>query len=474
MVLLGFQFVITLTVALLLQKLSPFYSFARWIMCSNLYRYLHPSNEQLKAMAGKPAHNNKQGKKRNKQTDNNQTDHQIETFTIPCNLDITLECTKVEEVDLYSQYKYQDFRWLIDFAVCAVVVYVLIELVGIWRPQIYTSEFNIGLVWCCMVAFFALKELTMLTAAYWRSDDSGERSMTVAFGFFFFIMAMGILLIDERFLDFKLEKGYEHFSANLENVYEKFNFNVKTAPSIWSIKIVLALVSAFVGAVIGFPGIRYANMHLDALFFQQYNPVMKFMLHLTFFSPIPMCLLWILPLSKDLFVIKTKDNKPTKLISDENFLYLRIHLFILICLVRLVTSRQLLQAHLNTATQKIAKFKKETGRITNIELQRTVARVFYYLSAAALQYVAPIILMLFFGMMMRTLTYNMSDVTPQSNIFFASNSTENQQRKEYAQLIRSLFSVKLFNAVCSYLAWWTLASYFFTSCFGMVYLKFLS
>ena len=52
--LLGVQFVITLVVALFLQKLSPYYSFARWIMCGRLYRYLHPSNEKLRMIAGKP------------------------------------------------------------------------------------------------------------------------------------------------------------------------------------------------------------------------------------------------------------------------------------------------------------------------------------------------------------------------------------------------------------------------------------
>lgn len=54
MALLGIQFVITLVVALFLQKLSPYYSFARWIMCSRLYRYLYPTNEKLRMLAGKP------------------------------------------------------------------------------------------------------------------------------------------------------------------------------------------------------------------------------------------------------------------------------------------------------------------------------------------------------------------------------------------------------------------------------------
>lgn len=54
MVLLGVQFVITLVVVLFLQKLGPYYSLARWIMNNKLFRYLHPTNDQLKALAGKP------------------------------------------------------------------------------------------------------------------------------------------------------------------------------------------------------------------------------------------------------------------------------------------------------------------------------------------------------------------------------------------------------------------------------------
>ena len=66
-----------------------------------------------------------------------------------------------------------------------------------------------------MVVFFAFKELMSLTAAYWRSEDGGERSMAISFGFFFFILALGVLIVNERILDFGLEPGYAHFSNNL-------------------------------------------------------------------------------------------------------------------------------------------------------------------------------------------------------------------------------------------------------------------
>ena len=44
-------------------------------------------------------------------------------------------------------------------------------------------------------------------AAYWRGDDTGERSMCVIFGLFFFIVSMAVLVIDESLLDFGLETG---------------------------------------------------------------------------------------------------------------------------------------------------------------------------------------------------------------------------------------------------------------------------
>ena len=51
------------------------------------------------------------------------------------------------------------------------------------------------------------KELGSLTLAYWRADDTGERSMCISFGLFFLVLAMGILIIDESILEFGLDEG---------------------------------------------------------------------------------------------------------------------------------------------------------------------------------------------------------------------------------------------------------------------------
>lgn len=62
-----------------------------------------------------------------------------------------------------------------------------------------------------------------------------------------------------------------------------------------------------------------------------------------------------------------------------------------------------LQAYLNLAYDRIEDMKKEAGRITNTDLQRKITSIFYYLCVVTLQYVAPIIMCMFFAFMYKTL-----------------------------------------------------------------------
>ncbi|XP_069445111.1 transmembrane protein 161A isoform X9 [Ovis canadensis] len=51
---LGVQLVVTLLTATLMHRLAPHCSFARWLLCNgSLFRYKHPSEEELRALAGK-------------------------------------------------------------------------------------------------------------------------------------------------------------------------------------------------------------------------------------------------------------------------------------------------------------------------------------------------------------------------------------------------------------------------------------
>ena len=47
--------------------------------------------------------------------------------------------------------------------------------------------------------------------------------------------------------------------------------------------------------------------------------------------------------------------------------------------------------------------RQEAGKISNVDLQRIVIRVFYYLCVVTLQYVAPMILILYLSFLYKTL-----------------------------------------------------------------------
>lgn len=66
---------------------------------------------------------------------------------------------QIEEIDLLPQFLYNDYKWLVDFSFCAAVINGFVEIFAFFLPEIYTQELNLGLVWNCLVIFFALYPL---------------------------------------------------------------------------------------------------------------------------------------------------------------------------------------------------------------------------------------------------------------------------------------------------------------------------
>merc|ERR1712025_879807 len=82
---------------------------------------------------------------------------------------------------------------------------------------------------------------------------------------------------------------------------------------------------------------------------------------------------------------------------------MRLYMVVLTILYRLFIMPRYLQAYLNIAYDKVAELKQEAGKISNLELQRKVVRVFYYLCVVTLQYTAPMILILYLTFLYKTL-----------------------------------------------------------------------
>uniref|UniRef100_G3P7I6 Transmembrane protein 161B n=1 Tax=Gasterosteus aculeatus aculeatus TaxID=481459 RepID=G3P7I6_GASAC len=378
----GVQLVVTMVMASVIQKIIPHYSFARWLLCIASFR----SPDSFSSLLF--SHRKHNGHIENK------------PLTVPKDIDLQLETKYIAEVDTLALHYFPEFQWLVDFTVAATVVYLITELYySVAQPS---GEMNISVVWCLLVIAFVLKTLFSLTAHYFKLEEGGERSLCITFAFFFFVKAMAILIVTENYLEFGLETGFANFSGSALQFLEHQGLDSQGPISKLTFKLILALLCSLIGAFLTFPGLRLAQMHLDALNLTTAK-FTQTLLHINFLSPLIMVLLWVKPITKDYLMNPTLEKENVPLMTEDTYDTLRLWAIILMCVLRLALMRHHMQAYLNLAQKGVDQMKREAGRISTVDLQKMVARVFYYLCVIALQYVAPLVMLLHTTLLLKTL-----------------------------------------------------------------------
>ncbi|XP_050392720.1 transmembrane protein 161B [Patella vulgata] len=485
MAILGVQFVFSLVMFSFLQKLSPYFSFGQWLLCNKLVRFLYPTDEELKSLAG--ISTGVKGKvKRNdykKMINNTKKD---DSFTVPRNLPIQLDTVKVQAVDLLPLKYFTDFQWLMDFSLSSVIVYTLTEIY--FAVASHKIEFNVSILWCLLTIGFCLRVLMSQTAMYFKAEEGGERILCITFGFFYLVLGMGVLVINDIVLEFGLEEGYNNFSGNAMEFLKHQGVESQGPLSFLTFKIVLAILCAFIGGILTFPGLRMAKLHLDSLKYAKESPFKQTILHMNFILPLFICLTWARPIARDVFCVRRYSGDPY--LTDAAFDSIRLILVIFFFFVRLILLPIHLQSHLNMAHEKIEMMKKESGRINSLELQKTVARVFYYLCVVTLQYITPALLILFLTFLLKTLgDYSWSDVfgdkvkvlwsvrnvaSGMSMTAPPANSTDSiantaAQFSWAISNLRNVFTSVWYRGLLSFIMWWVCTSWFLSSVFGIMY-----
>ncbi|CAB1455600.1 unnamed protein product [Pleuronectes platessa] len=463
----GVQLVVTMVMASVIQKIIPHYSFARWLLCSGSLRwYQHPTEDELRSLAGKQKGQKRKDRKYNGHIDN-------KPLTVPKDIDLQLETKCITEVDTLALHYFPEFQWLVDFTVAATVVYLITELYySVAQPS---GEMNISVVWCLLVLAFV-----MYPYISYSLD-----------------LAMAILIVTENYLEFGLETGFANFSDSALQFLENQGLESQGPISKLTFKLILALLCSLIGAFLTFPGLRLAQMHLDALNLTTAK-LTQTLLHINFLSPLIMVLLWVKPITKDYLMNPNLGKENVPLMTEQTYDTLRLWAILLMCLLRLAMMRHHLQAYLNLAQKSVDQMKKEAGRISTVDLQKMVARIFYYLCVIALQYVAPLVILLHTTLLLKTLgghswwvsfeedlpcTYDMNSDSVMGEASVAAPTpasvVETGARASVAQLsvalggLRTVFSPSLFRGLFSFFTWWIAACLFSTSLFGLFYHQYL-
>nr|XP_034179584.1 transmembrane protein 161B [Osmia lignaria] len=483
MALLGAQLVITLIMVSVIQKLTPHFSLARWILCSTgLTRYLYPTDQQLRTLAGVP----KEKVKKSKNIENGKVG---DVFHVPRNLNITLESAKITTLDVVHLKYYTEYQWLLDFSIYATAVYIMTELYNYLYP--IKDEINLSMLWCSLVLGFAFKVLLSLWVQYFKGEESiGERSTCIVTGFAYLLIAMIVLIVDENNLEIGLDKAYASFNHSASLFLDNQGLSSTGPASKIVVKFFLALWCGLVGSFFTFPGLRVSKMHWDALRYYKDQKLLLLIANISYASPLLLVSLWIKPISRDYLTVRIFTGMNEPLMTPAAFESMRLIVIVIAVLLKLVLMPMYLQSYLNLAVQRLENQKKEAGRITNVDLQKKIAAVFYYLCVVALQYIVPLIICVFFTFMYKTLGgYTWEGILkgsaleecpadePPKSVPSAMNNDDNEktvvQTAQDFQLalssLKQIFTTDVYRGLLGLATWWSCFALFATTAMGMFY-----
>merc|ERR1719320_540713 len=154
-----------------------------------------------------------------------------------------------------------------------------------------------------------------------------------------------------------------------------------------------------------------------------------------------------------------------------------------------------LQSYLNMAYHKLEAIKQEAGKISNVDLKKSIVRVFYYLCVVTLQYVCPMILILFLTFMYKTmgggswkLEASSSSAPPEvdstSPTLLMEPAMRNPKMEEIEeaveivitghfslawQSLKHVFTPAVFRGLMGFSTWWCCLSWFLSAAIGITY-----
>lgn len=493
MALMGIQLVVSLLAASIMQRMAPHCSFARWLICNgSLFRFKHPSEGELCALAGKQMP--KPSRRDRRQNGDNKP------LTVPKDIDLHLEKAPVNVLDALVLRFFLEYQWLIDFAVYALGIFLFTECY--YSVVDGSKEVNIGAIWCVLTVFFSLRTLHTLMSHYFRSDEGGERSVCLAFGFLSLLVAMLVLVVREDYLEFGLDAGFASLFDNLEVFVKQQGYADWSIPvTRLTLKLGLAAFCAYIGALLAFPGLRLAQTHLDAVQMNSERPLIQILLHLSFLSPVLILMLWIKPIARDFLANAPMGKTSITLVSSEAFDSVRLWLIVAMCALRLALTRYHMQAYLNLAQKWVEQMKKEAGRIAAIDIQRKVTRVFCYLTVVTLQYLVPVLIILFSTLSLKALgdfswgvgAEATAGVTPvpvmptvapvlTSGLDEDEDGAEDMEEdiqatvarlSEAIAALRSVLTPLFFRGFFAFVTWWVAACQVISSLFGIYFHQYL-
>ena len=320
-------------------------------------------------------------KKRNNRYDANEEKTE---FILPDSVSLEVGLAQVKEQDLIYIKFTDDFQSFIDVSLITLFIYASTEVYyALFQP---TNEINLSILWLGTILAYGLLTLTRITYNYMRTD---EGSLVVIFAGLSFIVSLLLQLADKKLFDLNLKAAYSNLTENFNELYENYtnlvlredvgqsqkqNINYYNNQLLYSM--LLALISGFIGALLVFPSLRLAKLHLLCLKSSLDSRVKTAALYVNFLFPLFISILWF----KVPKPAASEENEGRKAAKLAFYIFqsssLKFFLIIIFFTIRVMFYRFYAQTYLNTAYEQAALLRKRTVKLTNVQFQNTIISIY--------------------------------------------------------------------------------------------------
>ncbi|WKX88801.1 hypothetical protein Q1695_008435 [Nippostrongylus brasiliensis] len=369
-----------------MSKLGSRLSVVQLYIIKGLFRFIAPSNDEIRALMPSSKDNPRNRKKKREEENDN-------GFNVPKSLPLRLRIGRVEEEELRNLPLYSSVHWLSLFVPLCVFVYCLSEIFVFFVPS--NNDTNTSIMWLIIAVAFVLQVLARLTS--WLVVNEDERSVLLVFAAVFFLFSIIFTTQADQFFDIRLLSGYDQFCANVASLMAETgvkDYSITQSKDPILLYISLSVLFSFIATMLVFPNFRYASMYTNAQ--TTASKFSKLGLHITFLLPLLSLLSFTSPVKKQL-VFGSR-----KLLTEAQLDIVRIYLAVAAFVFRSAFRKPHLQAHLNLPSAKLNALQRETGYIRNVALQATIFRYYSYFCAVILQFFSPVLLTFFFALLLKT------------------------------------------------------------------------
>ena len=441
MALFGFNVVLTMIVASIIHKLSPYYSFGRWFVIRGLTYYTVPPDTIL------ITHVESESIKKSKPLPLINTAILKRSSQI-----IPLNPLPLNQAVILLTYSYTELKWLLDLLVAAIFVFLATFVIYLFQPVWYASQVNLSGAWCGFILIYALILLYTLTLIYLSKELHKERISQIVMTAILFVCCLTVLPMDKLWFDFGFRNGHKTFidavmitlsSPGNDSSFPLERSTLERYIPFWGYISVIVVIGTYIGSLLVFPSLNYSKLHYETLT-KTKGLFFRTLLHVNYILPLLGLSLWFKP-------VAGKQDKLSKLPVQvaSSFPFYRLLLIIGLSVLRFILFRTHMSTYLYRANTSLTTLRVLKNKPTVGEFKRKVKSIFTFYGGTCLQYIGPIIVLLSLQLL-----YVIS--SSYIGVFLDNEEAPN------------LFHLSVYKAPLSFLCWWVLFVMFFVSSFGSV------